>query len=319
MKARCENIYLGFRMENDQRPSAKNPPLTLLENWLDVEKGSGAATPSYRHMLIRQNPDFDQKIWDELFAYIDHAHEGARNSLRSPLGDSLHPLQHGTQDDPASNYPHKLNDTALKGFFGEIIAGIIAKYYIADNVLKWEVPAYLFRTHIVAFQQLEVMKQSDRWDRTIVGRTGDDGLAFARDENGEIVAWLACEAKCTKGHSSALINDNHVKLSQAVTRPVDLLRLIDALQDYRDDEYSQDWVKELRRYFWQDSQNTIVTRCDFSMYVCGRLPKIKQTWISTEIPNSEYSGRRNLTCAEFHLADVENIIHSLYERMDDSS
>lgn len=299
--------------------SAEHPALTLLDSWLAAEETCGSTSPPYCHLLIRQKEDVDPDVWNEIFAFIDHAHAGARAALRAPLEDSLHPLQHNTEVDPAFGYPHKLGDRALKGFFGEIIAGIVAEYYAGDEEYEWEVPAYLFRTHVVAFQQLEVMKQTDDWERQIVGRTGDDGLAFARDENGRIVAWLACEAKCTGNHSSTLISDNHVKLSQAVTRPVDLLRLIDALKDYRDDAYSRNWIAALRRYWWDNSRNPSVSRCDFSMYVCGACPRRNRTWIPTDAPHRDYTGRRNLTCAELHMTGVDEIIHSLYERMDSTS
>ncbi len=299
--------------------SAEHPPLTSLDSWIDVEETCNATSPPYCHLLIRQKEDIDSEVRDELFAYIDHAHEGARHALRAPLEDSLHPLQHNTDVDPAFGYPHKLGDTALKGFFGEIVAGIVAEHYAGDGEYDWEVPAYLFRTHVVAFQQLEVMKQTDDWERQIVGRTGDDGLAFVRDEKGRIVAWLACEAKCTGNHSSKLIRDNHVKLSQAVTRPVDLLRLIDALQDYRDDDYSRTWIAALRHYWWDISRNPSVSRSDFSMYVCGACPKRNHTWISTDAPHSGYTGRRKLTCAELHMTGTDRIIRSLYERMDSTS
>ena len=302
----------------DLRPFAEHPTLTLLDSWLEAEETCGVTSPPYCHLLIRQKGDVDSEVWDEIFAYIDHAHAGARQALRAPLEDSLHPLQHNTDGDPAFGYPHKLGDTALKGFFGEIIAGIVAEYYAGDDEHEWEVPAYLFRTHVVAFQQLEVMKQTDDWERQIVGRTGDDGLAFARDENDCIVAWLACEAKCTGNHSSTLIRDNHVKLSQAVARPVDLLRLIDALKDYRDDDYRRNWIASLRRYWWDDSRNQSVSRCDFSMYVCGSCPRRNRTWIPTAAPHRGYTGRRNLTCAELHMVGVEGIIRSLYERMDNT-
>lgn len=299
--------------------SAEHPPLTSLDSWIDVEETCNPTSPAYCHLLIRQKENVDPEVWDEIFAYIDHAHAGARQALRAPLEDSLHPLQHNTEVDPAFGYPHKLGDTTLKGFFGEIVAGIVAEYYAGDGEYDWEVPAYLFRTHVVAFQQVEVMKQTDGWERQIVGRTGNDALAFARDENDRIVAWLACEAKCTGNHSSTLIRDNHVKLSQAVTRPVDLLRLIDALKDYRDDGYSRNWIASLRRYWWDDSRNPSVIRCDFSMYVCGACPRRNRTWISTDTPNRDYTGRRNLTCAELHMVSVDEIVRSLYERMDNTS
>jgi len=299
--------------------SAKHPQLTSLDSWINVEETRNTTSPPYCHLLIRQEDNVDPEVWDELFIYINHAHEGARQALRDPLGDSLNPLHHNTEADPAFGYPHKLSDTALKGFFGEIIAGIVAEYYMGDEEYKWEVPVYLFRTHIVAFQQLEVMKQTDNWERQILGRTGDDGLAFARDNDGRIVAWLACEAKCTGDHDSDQIRDNHVKLSQAVTRPVDLLRLIDALKDYHDDDYSRNWINTLRSYYWQDSQNSSVPRYDLSIYVCGRCPIKNRSWICTQTPHNDYTGRRNLTCAELHMIGINENIRSLYERMDNAS
>lgn len=305
-------------MDTDMRTSAEHPTLTLLDRWLEAEETCNATSPPYCHLLLRQRDDVDSEVWDEIYAYIDHAHAGARQALRAPLEDSLHPLHYGTNVDPAFGYPHKMCDTALQGFFGEIVAGIVAEHYAGDDEHVWEVPAYLFRTHIVGFQQLELMKQTDNWGKQIVGRTGDDVLAFARDENGSIVAWLACEAKCTRNHSSTLIMDNHVKLSQAVTRPIDLPRLIDALKDYRDDDYRRNWIAALRRYYWEHSRNLSADRCDFSMYVCGACPKRKPTWIPTDAPHRSYTGGRNLTSAELHLPGVDSFIHSLYKRMDDS-
>lgn len=305
-------------MAKDKGVSAEHPQLTLLDSWLNVKETCNKASPPYCHLLIRQRDDIDHGVWDELYVYIDHAHEGARKALRAPLEDSLHPLHHDSKLDPAFGYPHKLGDKALQGFFGEIMAGIIAEYYVGDKTQEWEVPVYLFRTHIVAFQQLEMMKQTDNWETQILGRTGDDGLAFILDEQGQISAWLACEAKCTRNHSSTLIADNHAKLSQAVSRPIDLLRLIDALQDYRDDDYSRKWISSLRDYWWEQSKKPSAVRYDFSMYACGVCPKRKSTWISTEKPHKKYSGRRNLTCAELHLIGVHEIIRSLYQRMDRS-
>ena len=90
---------------------AEHPPLNLLDSWLDVEKTCNRTSAHYCHLLIRQRDDVNPAVWDELFTYINHAHEGARQALRAPLEDSLHPLNHDTDLDPASGYPHKLNDT----------------------------------------------------------------------------------------------------------------------------------------------------------------------------------------------------------------
>lgn len=214
---------------------------------------------------------------------MDHAHEGARSALRAPLGESLNPIKHGTKKDPAYGYPHKFNIVALQGFFGEILTGIIAEQYEMFGSDSWEVPVHLFRAHLTAFQQLEEIKQSDDWEKMILGRTGDDGLAFARNQNGKIICWMACEAKYTSSHNSGLISDNHEKLSKSVAvRPIDLLRAIEALQDYADDKYSQDWIKALRVLYFEEGK---IRRRDLSVYVYAQPPVNKNSWISPDQPS----------------------------------
>lgn len=299
-----------------KKPSAKLPDLTLLDSWLNGYETVDNNSPLYTHILFQELDDVPDEFWDELFAYINHAHEGARQKLRKPLGDTLHPLHHGTKVDPSFGYPQKFGDAALQGFFGEIVAGIIAEHYVGNDDIEWEVPVYLFRTHVVAFQQLENMKQTDDWERQIVGRTGDDSLAFMLNENSQVVAWLACEAKCTRNHSSQLIADNHEKLSQNIKRPIDLLRLISALEDYKNDKYVRNWINALRDFYWTIENGGSVKRCDLSVYICGKLPKRSDSWIDPDTPNSEYSGNRDLTAAEVHLPKVSGLIKSLYSRME---
>ena len=299
-------------------PTAKRPTLARLDSWLDWEWNSNGKTPCYSHWLFQEEESFDDEVWSELFEYIDHAHEGARKTLRAPLENSLHPLDFGTPTDPAYGYPHRFSDTSKQGFLGEILAGIFAEYYVGsqdkDNQKNWEVPVYLFRTHVVGFQQLERMKQTGNWDRQIVGRTGDDGLAFERDTDNNITAWLACEAKCTQKHSSKSIADNHEKLSEQINKPVDLLRVIEALKDYDDDQYAQDWIGALRDlYFGPD-----VPRHDLSVYIYGQKPKLEKTWVPVELPHKKYLGKRELTATEFHLVNVGEAIERLYGQMENS-
>jgi len=94
-------------MEEHALPSAKHPELTLIESWLNAVESCNGESPSYCHLLIKQRDEVDASVWDELFAYIDHAHEGARQNLRAPLENTLHPLHHGTKIDPACGYPHR--------------------------------------------------------------------------------------------------------------------------------------------------------------------------------------------------------------------
>ncbi len=291
--------------------SAKKPQLPKFSQWLSAETTVNGK--KYLHVLLTELADIPDEFWKELVEYVDHAHQGARNVLRAPLGDGLSPVHYGKELDPAFGYPHKFDIIALQGFFGEILTGIIAEHIdLLDNI-EWEVPVYLFRAHTTAFQQLEEIKATDQWDKKIMGRTGDDGLAFARDAEGNIVSWMACEAKCTRDHSSALIKDNHEKLSKSeVKKPVDLLRTIEALQDYDDDDYAKEWIDALRKLYFETAN---IIRHDFSVYVCGRKPVKEKTWISKDKPHKYYKAKRKLNAAEIQILEVADKINRIYEKL----
>ena len=53
-----------------------------------------------------------------------------------------------------------------------------------------------------------------------------------------------------KRRESSLVRSNHEKLGHAVTRAIDLLPVIPALTNYRDDRYAQDWRAALIRFYW---------------------------------------------------------------------
>ncbi|WP_136797072.1 hypothetical protein [Desulfosediminicola ganghwensis] len=293
------------------KKSAEKPQLPKFSQWLNVDPTVNGK--KYLHVLLTELSGVPDEFWQELVAYIDHAHQGARNVLRAPLGDSLSPVHYGKKIDPAFGYPHKFDIIALQGFFGEILTGIIAEHIDLLDDVDWEVPVYLFRAHTTAFQQLEEIKNTGEWGKRIMGRTGDDGLAFARDEEGNIVSWMACEAKCTRGHSAALINDNHEKLSKsAVKKPVDLLRTIKALEDYADDDYAKEWIDALRKLYFE---NGSVKRYDFSVYVCGRKPVRETTWIPTDKPHTSYAAKRKLNAAEIQILEVVDKIKRIYKKL----
>lgn len=58
--------------------SAEHPRLTLLESWLDREETRNTTAPRFCHLLLRQRDDVDPNVWNEMFDYINHAHEGVR-------------------------------------------------------------------------------------------------------------------------------------------------------------------------------------------------------------------------------------------------
>lgn len=284
-----------------------------ISTWLvvDVQK---SANGRYEHALGREGYNKRAAVLPRLKELITEAHEDARKRLRGLIGDSLDPLGEDETRDPAEGYPHTLQMHTLKGYFGEILAGLVAENFEPFGYEDWEVPAYLFRFHLVEFQQLDFMDQTGEEAGVRPGRTGDDCLAFRRNGDGNIVATLFCEAKCTKDHRSTLIEDAHEKSSLPNLLPVDLLQLIEVLSDSKSEAAAR-WVNALRRlYLRGPNPGSGYERIDQVTYVCGRQPAAKgqKTWITTDKPHEKYTGGRRLHVAEIQLNDVEDLIEEAY-------
>ncbi|MFO0055592.1 MAG: DEAD/DEAH box helicase, partial [Dolichospermum sp.] len=175
----------------------------------------------------------------------------------------------------------------------------------------WEIPVFLFRFHLTEFQHLEELNQTGEIAKQRPGRTGDDCLAFRRNNEGLIIASLVCEAKCTTNHYQKTISEAHEKARTANVKPVDILQLIDILLDYNDDNFSSEWVDSLRLLQSKDDTKNY-ERCDLVSYICGKHPVRSATWISADIPNEEYTANRKLEAVEIHLHDIENLINTVY-------
>jgi hypothetical protein len=225
---------------------------------------------------------------------------------------SLDPFHQPGEKDPAEGYPQQLHIQTLKGYFGEVFAGIVAESLNPFGNSDWEVPAYLFRFHIVEFQQLDLMNQTGNAAALRPGRTGDDCLAFRRNADGNIVATLFCEAKCTSDHDSGLIADAHEKSSLGNLLPVDLLQLIEVLEDSTE-AAAPAWVNALRSLFLRSpNPGDEYERLDQITYICGRKPVAKSRWISPQHPHAKYTANRRLHIAEIHLSGVEALIREIY-------
>ncbi len=250
----------------------------------------------------------------QLRVLISNAHEDARLRLRRLASGSLDPLAEPDERDPADGYPQRLHIQTLKGYFGEILAGAAAENLHPFGIKDWEVPAYLFRFHLVEFQQLDMMDQTGADAELRPGRTGDDCLAFSRDADGNIVAVLFCEAKCTADHDAGLIADAHEKSSLPNLLPVDLLQVIDVLEDSADAAAAR-WVDALRRFYFKGpNPGSDYERFDQITYICGRSPVRPglKSWISSDKPHVKYTATRRLHVAEIHLSDVEALIKDAY-------
>lgn len=288
-----------------------------LRAWLRPQT-SQSADGRYWHAVLKEDLSQRGEILDQLRSYVSAAHEDARRRLRrlvecpslDPIGSSASP---DPQSDPAAGYPELLDMIMLKGYFGEVMAGIIAEQ-MCPLGHNWEVPAFLFRFHDAAFAELSRCRETGGSAGTIVGRSGDDCLAFERAASGEIVRCLVCEAKCRSDHEPTAISKAHRKVSEAISLPSDLLRLVEILRDYEDDT-SIAWVDSLQRLYYTRSRGSPShERCDSVTYVCGRPPAnpSRQSWMPTDVPHGAYSGGRKLAAADVHLQDVESMVAEVY-------
>lgn len=278
------------------------------DQWF-AQSRTDVPSKNYCHVLLVENASMRTSTFSDLRAYVKQAHEPARQHLLQPFKESLHPAGPKPMPDPSSGYPKMLDEITLQGYFGEIFSGIVAEHCEHKDSSNWEVPAYLFHTHDVAFQELEKMKQGQP-SKKIFGRTGDDCLAFERDEAGQIIRVMACEAKLTRNHSANIIKENHEKLSDGFRVPVQVARVIEALKYLPQDSYTEDWIEALQKYYFDPSR---AERLDLASYACGQKPKTKSTWIDIASPHPKYSGGRYLVSSEAHLDNVKDLVETVYK------
>lgn len=288
--------------------------LSASSSWLTSDS-SESTDKRYRHTLVKESTARDDAVHAELKALLRRAHDDARYRLRKFLRDELDPLEPWDETlDPAQGYPELLDMNTLKGYFGEFWSGVLAENFSPFEESRWKVPMFLFRFHDLAFQELEMHRQTGQMSRAIVGRTGDDCVAFVLDGN-DIVKVLVIEAKCTASHDVHMISEAHKKISQSNPVPVDLRKTIEVLKEDANNPDAQRWISALRRLFHDPSQSE---RFDYVSYLCGRSPvRGNQTsWISREQPHQAYTGGRKLETVETHMADVDDLLKRLYEKED---
>lgn len=280
--------------------------LEKLEEWL--KPLADPPVGKYVHRQYSEQSASRDGFVERLKPVVQRAHRDAQLRLRKMAGTPLDPL--GSQADAANGYPGKLNGDTLMGCFGEILAGILAENSSPHGV-RWEVPAFLFRFHNVAFHELDRLRQEGGMPRKVPGRTGDDCLAFYREGN-SIKKSLVCEAKCLKSHVKAEMEKAHEKLSESRLKPGSLLELIEVLIDY-DDEESARWVEALRALNLDEGLHDY-ERCDFLSYTCGKSPKLggRKTWIPQDSPHPMYTANRRLEVAEVCIADLRGLVMTVY-------
>lgn len=278
-----------------------------ISTWLQYTLVGTNRNKSYRHTLLKEDQSHHCEVIQELRQYVQDAHEDARRHFMSLAYDSLNPFEEQAEDDPIKGYPEKLHLQTLKGYFGEIFVAIVAQYFSPLEVANWEVPAFLFGLHRVAFQHIETINKTGGEVKHQPGRTGDDCLAFQRDSSGKIIRVLYCEAKCTADHDSDMISDAYEKVDQSV--PVDFSAYMEVLKE-RSGASAKQWVDAIRKV-WLEKKPSY-ERCDLVSYVCGRHPKRKITWHLESEPYKNYKAKRRLEGVETHLYNVDSLIREVY-------
>ncbi|QEL17377.1 hypothetical protein PX52LOC_04362 [Limnoglobus roseus] len=285
------------------------PRVTKLSKWL-ASSVNTVPNRSYRHRVLKETSGGWQEVEAQLKRYFRRAHSDAVRRLRRLATGSLHPLRRKKSfSDPAKNYPHALDLTTLKGYFGEVISSAVAESFDVCGHNDWEVPGFLFRVHVGLFQKLEAQRLTGGPIGAPFGRTGDDSLAFRRDDSGAITGVLYCEAKCSAEHDTSLIADAHEKVNGP--GPLDVLSIIEMLLDSREAD-SDKWVDALRTYR-ETLPHGIIPRFDVVCYTCGKSPTLNPTWMDTKGPHPSYkpSGRQ-LESVEIHLLNVVKTIRAIY-------
>lgn len=293
--------------------------LGLLNAWLQSVP-LPQAQRDYLVRLWRENPAQRGPVLAELRAYIHEALSDAIGRLRRGFEDDLAPFDCPVFD-PAANYPALLHLITLQGYFGEIMAGLAVEHWGARGRLDWNVPAFLFRFHVVEFQHLERINQELRENRPYdpdrdaerrPGRTGDDALAFTMNAENEIDGVIALEAKCLVDHNAGILSNAHEKLSQVKAIPDSIRELIEVLSDY-DSPQAAVWQEALLKF--RSRGYRTAQRADGLAYLCGNAPqrpRDRTTWFDLNQPTATYTAGRYLEGFEFHIVAVDDLVRLLY-------
>ena len=178
------------------------PPAAAIAKWLESypsEEGN------YGHLLLEQKSPADKLLIDALIPYFESAHLDAREHFHAEIGLDLHP-DAGAPGAHAT-YPACLPPTARRGLFGEVMAGLLTEHYSYVGKHKWTVPIFLFRYHEDVEHFLFNLSRDPNKARQVFGRFGSDFLGLCLDKKGEVVRFIAGEAKWRKQLHTSVVDE----------------------------------------------------------------------------------------------------------------
>lgn len=315
------------------------PPKKALEKWL---VNYPSTKSRYGHLLLEEKTS-DQELIDALIPYFESAHLDAREYFHDVIGMNLHP--DAGEDGYHAQYPSCLPPTAIKGLFGEVMAGLMTESFEFIGKYNWSIPVFLFRYHADAEKYLFDLARDDKSTRSVFGRFGSDFLGLAFDEDGSVVRLIAGEAKWRKKLQPATIDEllngkwatqknkkgknerikdadgNSMRdgkgiwseINKDTPVPHGLRQLQRILKENDPDKYAMAILSMDKALSLKNPQN--IPRTDLVLIVGNDVPSREERMplIPWEESPAEYTAGNDLQVVEVVLNDGEDLIDAIYQ------
>jgi len=304
-------------------------PGSALDMWLEKypsEEGN------YGHLLLEQVGASDSSLVKALRPYFESAHADARQHFHELIGMDLHPEP--SAPGAHAEYPRCLSVVAKRGLFGEVMAGLITEHYQFIGGHEWKVPIFLFRHHEDVERYLFALARDPSLVRAVFGRFGSDFIAIAMAQNGEVLRYLAGEAKWRKNLTQSATNNLLLgvkkkdkdgneyyepgiwsQLNKDSKIPHGLRQLQRLLKD-RDPAGWSATILSLEKALLL--KNPIPLARTNLVLIAGNAPAKRNAgtpWIDWEALPAEYSAPHDLQVVEIFLSDGEELINKIYDSL----
>lgn len=305
-------------------------PGEALDSWL---KQYPSTVDNYGHLLLEQIKANDEALVEAFRPYFESAHLDAREHFHEQIGIDLHP----DAEAPGAHavYPGCLPDTARRGLFGEVMAGMITEHCAFVGGHKWRVPVFLFRYHADVEAYLFDLARDPKRTRAVFGRFGSDFLALALDGAGQVIRFLAGEAKWRQSLTTSvldtlllgeIVTDKHGKKSRSgkgiwsqlnLDTPVPHgMRQLQRLLKERDPTGHSAAILSIDRAILLKTAQPI-PRTNLVL-ICGNSPKTREeaySLIDWQEKPAQYTVPHDLQVVELLLSDGETLIDEIYESL----
>lgn len=304
-------------------------PGKALNEWL--ERYSTTLT-NYGHLLLEQTGESNNALIKAFRPYFESAHLDARKHFHQEIRIDLHP----DAGAPGSHaiYPTCLPSTTRRGLFGEVMAGMLTEHYDYVGGHKWQVPVFLFRHHEDVEKYLFALARDSAQTREVMGRPGSDFLAIALDDEGQVIRFLAGEAKWRMKLSSSVVqalllgpkvedeygnkvhsgkgiyhqfNDRDTNIPHGMQQLQKILKEIDA------DGFSKAILSIDKALMLKNP--TPIPRTNL-VFICGNnfsSRKPGKSLVESKMKPTEYTSPHDLQVVELILSEGEKLIEAIYD------